>query len=166
MRRLLMVGMAIVCLGCVGLVGTARFAHADGFFWDDDPIVTIDGSTVNIQVGIASTGLGLVSGTVPVAVVIPDASSGSVTSIDTQFFVPVVQFFHVKDSQQIAAFLGVSQGQVSSALHPVTNAGASVEVFSVVHSAATFPTILSAAGTTNVAASNQLMEVTFALPGH
>jgi hypothetical protein len=113
MRRLLLAAAVAVVVGSAGLAGRTRIASADLFWCADDPVVTIDGQVFSIDVAIARTGLGHVSGAVPIAIILPDDSSGHLDQIDTRYFVPSVQFFHSGQTDDVARFLGVSEGSVA-----------------------------------------------------
>ncbi|MHB8575195.1 MAG: hypothetical protein ACYDCQ_07665 [Dehalococcoidia bacterium] len=171
MRRLLLAAVVAVVVGSAGLAGRTRIASADLFWCADDPVVTIDGQVFNIEVAIARTGLGHVSGDVPIAIILPDDSSGHLDHIDTRYFVPSVHFFHSGQTDDVARFLGVSEGSVAQRIEPVDKGGSENEhakqavVLSVVHTThdSEFPTRLFTDNGDHqtVGESDQLMAIHF-----
>jgi len=110
MRRLLSV---LAALGMVastfGLSNVMPVAHGDLAWCFDDPVVLINGHTVNITVAMWLSGAGHVNKHVPVAIIVPDGVSHSIVqNVPGEFFTNDVQFFALSHASDAAAFLGVS----------------------------------------------------------
>ena len=141
MRRLLSV---LAALGMVastfGLSNVMPVAHGDLAWCFDDPVVLINGHTVNITVAMWLSGAGHVNKHVPVAIIVPDGVSHSIVqNVPGEFFTNDVQFFALSHASDAAAFLGVSidsldlphghDNQVSDSSHDHDN---QVYVYSII----------------------------------
>ena len=109
MRRLLSVVAAIVMVASTfGLSNVMPAAHGDLAWCLSDPVVQIDGHSVDVTVAMWLSGAGHVNTQVPLAIVVPDGISHSPNQVvPGEFFNDDVRFFTVSQAAEAAAFLGV-----------------------------------------------------------
>jgi len=168
-----MLAVAVLAfVGAYSIGNTAPAARAFEVWCDNDPTVQINGVTVNITVSVWQSALPLISGSVPVVILVPDGSTTSIlASASPQPFPENVQFFTASQTERAAAVLGLSRGDVDAAGGSTLGGrgGNQVTVLSVVPSTApsSFGTRLSTSRSQQIVSgqSNQWMSVSFELSG-
>ncbi len=165
MRRLLSVVAAIVMFASTyGVSNIMPVAHGDLAWCWDDPVVQINGHTVNITVAMWLSGAGRVISPVPVAIVVPDGTSHSPNqTVPGPFLTDDVQFFTLNHAADAAAFLGVSVASLDLS-HGHDN---QVTVFSIISGEPGIGTRLYTGNFAHltVRQTNELMSIKFGLGG-
>ena len=166
MRRLLSVVAAIVMVASTyGLGNIMPVAHGDLAWCWDDPVVQINGHSVNITVAMWLSGAGHVNKHVPVAIIVPDGVSHSIVqNVPGEFFTEDVQFFTLSQAADAAAFLGVPPIGPLNLSHASSN---QVYVFSTIRGEHGIGTRLYTGNFANltVRQTNELMSISFGLGG-
>jgi hypothetical protein len=163
-RPAVLVTAVAALLLLAGWLPAQRTAHADMFFSEDDPIVTINDVSTSIWVGVAPEGVPHVLGCAVVVVVVPKGTQAQIASVGHQNFCEQPYVISADEVASLGGLVPADHGDLEHAA-ALAHGAHKVVVVAAVMAEGSYPTRLrtSSAPEHRLGRTNSAMVISFPL---